>query len=581
MGGNAADPTKMRILPRAAFVVVCAFLLLFSVNNSNAETAGPTVVTRVSVASGAWNSPSTWDGGIVPTSGNDIVISAGTTVTLSVDANIGSGKVTIENGAVLDVASVELTAGRLVANDGSEFRQGGSFYQPRPSISVYELAANSTFTYYGTNSSILYDQPTYGNLKFQTSGSSNGTITANLTVLGKFTIDLSNNREMQLKKSYTYSFGSIEIKRGKLSLNTSSGTPSININVQHDILIDALGTLYGTTNTGNVALNLGGDLINNGNFLQDNGSGSTGVFTVNLNGTAEQHLSGLNPISFENLTVNNSASVVLDRGVTVDKVLRLSSGRVNGEDFALKIGTGSTIVGAGESSYIKGYIAKEFSSTGPFVFPVGTDSGYSPVNATITTLATSPSKLTVAAFSGSGPGVEAANSVTRFWNVIEEGDLTANLTFSYRDADVTTPAAEANYSLVKKEGNETPVVVCTGNGCVDAAANTATANGVNTFSRWAIGVPVAPSSAEAVVAGRVVNADARAVKGAYLTAVGKDGHVRFAITNQFGYYRFRALAAGGTYTISIYSKQYVFAPSTRVITLNDAESQLDFVAEER
>src|SRR5690606_10246992 len=186
-----------------------------------------------------WNSPSTWSDGIVPASGNDVVISAGTTVTLSVDASIGSGKVTIENGAVLDVASVELTASRLVANDGSGFRQGGSFYQPRPSISAYELAANSTFTYYGTNSSILYDQPTYGNLNFQTSGSSNGTITANLTVLGKFTIDLSNNREMQLKKSYTYSFGSIEIKRGKLSLNTSSGTPSINVNVTHDILIDA------------------------------------------------------------------------------------------------------------------------------------------------------------------------------------------------------------------------------------------------------------------------------------------------------------------------------------------------------
>ncbi|MEZ5422156.1 MAG: carboxypeptidase regulatory-like domain-containing protein [Pyrinomonadaceae bacterium] len=570
----------MRILPRAAFAVVCAFLLLFSVNNSNAKSPHQTAVTRTSVSSGNWDSPSTWSGGVVPTSGNDVVIAAGTTVTVWANQNIGSGKITIESDAILDVASAEITANLLVANNGSELRQGGSYYKPRTSISVYQLAPNSTFTYYGNPSILKESHPTYGNLNFQTTADDNGTLATDLTVLGKFTIDLTNDRELQMKKNFAYSFGSIEVKRGKLSLNTSSGTPSINVNVQHDILIAPVGTLYGTTNTGHVSLNLGGDLINNGTFQQDNGSG-TGVFTVNLNGTAEQHLSGLNPIAFENLTINNFTGVVLDREVAVDKVLTLTSGRVHAEDFALNAGPSSTIVGAGEDSYITGYIAKEFSSTGSFVFPVGTDSGYSPVNATITALATNPSKLTVAAFNGPGPGVEAANSVTRFWNIVEDGDLTANLTFSYRDADVTTPAAEASYSLVKKEGNAMPVVVCTGNGCVDAAANTATASGLATFSRWAIGVPVAPSSAEAMVAGRVTNADARAVKGAFLTAVGTDGRVRFALTNQFGYYRLRALTAGETYTITIYSKQYSFAPSTRVITLNDIESQLDFVAEER
>jgi len=570
----------MRTLPRAALAAVCAFLFLFSVKNSIAETAHQTVVTRVSVASGYWSSPSTWSGGLVPAAGNDVVISSGTTVTLMHDGNIGSGKVTIENGAIFDLAGDTLVAGLLVANDGSEVRQRSSSPQPRTDVQAYQLAPNSTFTYYGNPTVLSGSHPTYGNLNFQIEGADPFSVYADLVIDGKFTLDLSNNREMRLRKSFAYSFGSIEIKRGKLTLNSTSGTPAVTVNVGGDILIDALGTLSGTTNTGNVTLNLGGDLINNGTFQQDNGNGA-GIFTVNLKGTAEQHISGLNPIAFEDLTVNNSAGVVLDRDVSVEKALTLTSGRINAENFALLAGPNSTITGAGENSYFEGSVTKEFSSNSSFIFPVGTDSGYSPVSVTITALATNPSKLTVAAFNGSGPGVDAANSVTRFWNVIEEGDLTASLTFSYRDADVLTPATEANYSLVKKEGNAMPVVVCTGNGCIDAAANTATASGIKDFSRWAIGLPVAPSSAEALVAGRVLNAEAQAVKGAFLTAVGSDGRVRYAVTNQFGYYRFPGLAAGETYTISIRSKQYVFAPSTRTITLNDAESHLDFVAEER
>lgn len=568
----------MRILPRAASAAVCAFLFLFTVNNSIAQPVHrPNAITCTSIASADWQLPTTWDTGVVPGVGDNVIIATGTMVTMPSDTTIGGGIVTVRSGAILDLKSASLTASKLIAENGSEViqRLGNS---PRSTILTYQLASDSTYSFIGNTTTLSDTQPIYGNLRIKPSASSNGMVATALTVLGNFIVDYPSGSELRLQSGQSYSFGGLIVQKGVLVLNRLSGSPVAMLHVAGNLEIQSAGTLRGTISSGHATLNLGGDLINNGTFQQDNGNGS-GIFTVNLNGTAEQHISGLNAISFENLTINNSAGVVLDRDVAVDKTLTLTLGRVKAGDFTLLTGSGSTIAGAGENSYVEGYIAKEFSSNGSFAFPVGTNSGYSPVTATITALPTNPSKLSVAAFNGAGPGVDAANSVTRFWNIIEEGDLTANLTFSYRDEDVTTPAAEANYSLVKKDGNALPVVVCTGAGCINAAANTASAGGVTGFSRWAIGTAVAPSSAEAAVAGRVLGADARAVRGAFLTAVGTDGRVRYAVTNQFGHYSFRSLSAGETYTISIRSKQYTFAPSTRVITLNDAETNLDFIAE--
>lgn len=559
----------MQILLRAASAAVFAFLLLFAVSSTKAAT-------RTSIASGDWQVPATWDSGTVPGAGDNVVIASGTTIATPTDNNIGGGIITVQSGAVLDLRGAFLTASKLIAENGSEVIQRGGT-APRTTISTYQLASNSTYTFNGSNSSLTDTHPVYGNLTIKPSGSSSGTITTPLTVTGTFTVDFQGQSSLRLQSNVAYSFGSLLIKSGVFLMNNSSGTATATVN--GNLNIQSTAILRGTASSGHGTLNLGGDLVNNGAIEQDDGS-STGTFTVNLNGAAEQHISGASAIAFENLTVNNTAGVVLDRDVTVDKALTLTSGRVDAEDFALSLASGATVSGGGGTSYVLGYVAKDLTAAGNFTFPVGTNSGYSPVNVNVTSVQ-SPSKLSVAAFNGVGPGVEPANSVARFWNIIEEGDVTANLTFSYREADVTTSAAEASFSLVKKDGNSAPVVVCTGNGCIDAAANTASAAGVANFSRWAIGVPLAPSSAEASVTGRVLAADGRGTGNAFLTIVGSVGHVRYAISNQFGYFSFRGLAVGEVYTISIRSKQYEFTPSVRVITLNDAESHIDFTANAR
>lgn len=562
----------MQILPRAASAAFCVLLLFFAFNTIQAAT-------RTSIGSGAWNSPTTWLGNTIPQSGDNVTIATGTTVALNFDENLGSNaSITVQSGAVLDLQSNLLTAGQFVAVNGSLVRQSGTRTNPATQAASIQLAPNSTYEYYGTNTSLGGTHPTYGNLTVATSAStgSNGSIQTSLTVLGTFTLNLDNSRELTLRSGANTSFGSLVIERGVFVVNGTSGTATLNINGDVTIL-PGTGVLRGTNSTGHAVLNIGGSLTNNGAFQQDRGS-STANFTVNLNGASAQHISGTNPIAFEHLTVNNSAGVVFDRDVQVDKTLTLTSGSIDSSDHTLSLGCTTTIANAGEARYVAGYLAKNVCATGAFTFPVGTDSGYSPVSVNVSALSTNPSTLTVGAFNGPGPGVEPANSVTRFWNVVEDGDLTADLTFAYRDADVTTPAAESSFSLVKKEGNAVPTVVCTGSGCIDAAANTASVSGVSNFSRWSIGMPLAPSSAEAMVTGRILTAEGRAIDGAFITAIGTDGRVRWAISNQFGYYSFRGLTAGEIYTLSIRSKNYTFEPSVRVVTLNDAESHLDFIA---
>ena len=51
-----------------------------------------------------------------------------------------------------------------------------------------------------------------------------------------------------------------------------------------------------------------------------------------------------------------------------------------------------------------------------------------------------------------------------------------------------------------------------------------------------------------------------------------------ALTNLFGHFRFDDIQAGETYVIAVEHKQYRF--ETKVITINESLSEIDFVAME-
>lgn len=89
---------------------------------------------------------------------------------------------------------------------------------------------------------------------------------------------------------------------------------------------------------------------------------------------------------------------------------------------------------------------------------------------------------------------------------------------------------------------------------------------------------IGPSAATVSVSGRVI-ADGQSVPLARVNIVDEHGQTRSVVTNSFGYYRFDEVEVGQTYIISVFSKGHRF--TSRLISINDELTDLDFVADEQ
>lgn len=78
------------------------------------------------------------------------------------------------------------------------------------------------------------------------------------------------------------------------------------------------------------------------------------------------------------------------------------------------------------------------------------------------------------------------------------------------------------------------------------------------------------------VSGRVLRPGGRGIFNALVTAIDETGNVKYARANPLGYYRFRGLTWGRTYTIHALHKTHLFDP--RQFTPSQSVSDLDFVS---
>ncbi len=89
-----------------------------------------------------------------------------------------------------------------------------------------------------------------------------------------------------------------------------------------------------------------------------------------------------------------------------------------------------------------------------------------------------------------------------------------------------------------------------------------------------------PSASEVSLSGRVTTADGRGIRNARITISGGSLDApRITTSNSFGYYGFDELQAGETYTVTINSKRYTFQLPSRIITIFENISDIDFVGD--
>ncbi len=87
----------------------------------------------------------------------------------------------------------------------------------------------------------------------------------------------------------------------------------------------------------------------------------------------------------------------------------------------------------------------------------------------------------------------------------------------------------------------------------------------------------APTAANVSVSGRLLTSSGQGLRNAVVVLTGSNGVSRTATSTSFGYFRFDDVVAGETYTVSVQSKRFTFAP--RLITINDAINDLQLTAE--
>ena len=85
---------------------------------------------------------------------------------------------------------------------------------------------------------------------------------------------------------------------------------------------------------------------------------------------------------------------------------------------------------------------------------------------------------------------------------------------------------------------------------------------------------MAPTSANAIVGGRVFDTEGDPLGRATITITNGAGQSASARTNGFGYYRFEGVQVGETYVLSVIHKLYSYTP--RTVTVGDSINDMDF-----
>lgn len=350
-----------------------------------------------------------------------------------------------------------------------------------------------------------------------------------------------------------------------------------NIDVQRGNLINAGKLTIGNNdpNVNTVTFGISNQVSPTGTFdsapVFDLGAGGQNIFYFGLAAGVPRSVGPeLNPArTVVDLTYEDGSVLTMNGGdLTVNGTLRLTRG-------VIATGANKIIVNGGvlrTTGYINGTLKWRLTQTADFTFHVG-EGFYSPVVVTVTAFGVSPTYVTVKAVDTTLPGLVPSISVSRYWQILEEGDITGRLAFVYDNSDVN--GNEANYSAWRGNGGPPTIISSTANPGANAVT---TVLGLTDFSgNWGVGESSNPGAVS--ISGQVRNAGGNGIPNATVTITAPSLPSPVTTnTGSLGFYTFSNLLAGETYTVKVSAKRYRFTVTTQVVTPTGNLSNVDFVA---
>jgi hypothetical protein len=222
----------------------------------------------------------------------------------------------------------------------------------------------------------------------------------------------------------------------------------------------------------------------------------------------------------------------------------------------------------GANSYINGTLRRPINNTGGIFFPVGVN-GNSSVGMNVTARAVL-SYISVRPLSGPLPGLLTSSAVQHHWRIVEEGDVTATISFAY-------PLNFSEYSSYRiwHSTGGAPQEVPFGErnfGGIGTAQPITDLNG-----EWGVGPQLDPGLIS--ISGRVTTASGNPIRNATVTISG--GNLPSPVTvltGSLGTYVFSGLQAGVGYNVSASAKRFRFPPGGRNVTPAGDVENFDFIA---
>ncbi len=365
-------------------------------SNSNNFNVGGDATVNFNLPSGYTYTVNT----TVPFNNLNITRRTGTgTVTIQF-LNTSSTNVTVKNNLLVgDTTVLDLATNTLNLSVGGNFTLNTyATYSPGTNTTTFNGFAGQVFTNNGTITSGLYNMAV--------TNRSNTNISQNLTVRNNLAIDDS---------CFLQDMGRTISVGGSI---TNSGTH----------ISQASGSI---TLTGNTAQTIGGD-----------GNGAFGNLNINKTGgsvtmAANQRING-------NLRL--ASNYILD--ISAYKLTFSSASNI----YDALTGTGTAFSGtkmirtAGNMS--DGGVSKEFGSTSPFLFPIGTASDYTPATIQFSSAPSTWGTVNIKPVARYQNYVTSSNSLDYYWKVTSTGfsGVPANsVSHTYRYVTADIRGTEANY----------------------------------------------------------------------------------------------------------------------------------------